>query len=67
MRDRKGVHKDLLTFKNVVFNMFKAVFQFIILLQPCFYAYNRAAHGTVSIQPKTCTNSNQGFRAAFLP
>jgi len=50
-----------LTFKNVIFNPFKAVFKFSIILQLYFYAHNRTADRTVSVQPKTGTNSHQGF------
>ena len=42
-----------LTFEDVAFNMFKSGFEFSILLQFCFYAPNRAADPTVSVQPKT--------------
>ncbi len=52
-----------LAFQDVAFNTFKAVLKFSILLQLCFYVPNRAADRTVSVQPKTGTDSDQRLRA----
>ena len=52
-----------LTFHGVAFNTIKAGFKFSILLQLCFYAPKRVAGRTVSVQPKTGTNSHQRLRA----
>ena len=38
-----------LTFEDITFNMFEAVFKFSILLQLCFHACNRAADRTVLV------------------
>jgi hypothetical protein len=38
-----------LTFKDIAFNMFEAVFKFSILLQLCFHTCNRAADRTVLV------------------
>jgi hypothetical protein len=48
-----------LTFQDVAFNTFKTIFKFSILSQLCFYAHNRAADRTVSVQPKSFTDSHQ--------
>jgi len=50
-----------LTFENVIFYTFKVAFKFPILLQLYFYAYNRTANRTISVQPKVGTNSHQGL------
>ena len=38
-----------LTFEDIIFNMFEAVFKFSILLQLCFHACNRAADRAVLV------------------
>ena len=38
-----------LTFEDIAFNMFEAVFKFSILLQLCFHSCNRAADRTVLV------------------
>jgi hypothetical protein len=54
-----------LTFQDVAFNTFKAVFKFSILLQLRFYAHNRAADRTVSVS--ICSTKSMQNHKNYLP
>ena len=71
MRQSRFLHKVIwsslrLTLNYSVFNIFKAVFKFSILLRLYFYAHNRATDRTMPVQAKKYPNPYQGFCAHGL-